>query len=231
MKRSFALVLSSIALVGACSKSVSLPADTTSSIRGTVSVASFPSAPSAVEASDERGVVVRVPIAANGAFVLDLAKLHSYRFVVVLASAREPLVFPRAPARLDTTIRVSSGAASVDLGVLRHLSAAPPDGFFVVTPPNASTPKAARLEGEASDDECVDGKLTSTGAACADDDTLVSCDRGASNVDDQEAPADDTGSDADPTQPMVVGDRNAPDDVGGCDEGDGETNDGADPAD
>ncbi len=252
MKTTLVLVTAAtgIALLSGCSKSVSQPADTTSSVTGALSVASFPSKPSAVDAVDEAGASVRANVDEAGHFQLSLAKAHTYRFAVVLASGSEPLVFPRVSKRLDTTIHVSSGAATVALGAIRHLDAAPTGGFYVVTP---KTGAGTTATGEASSDgnagECVDGAVQGTGAPCADDDTKVSCDNGAGQndngadgecengkdtttgwacTDPQSAadPNDGPATDADPTKPMAVADRNAPDEVGSCNEGgDGETND------
>ncbi len=185
MKTTLVLAATGIALLGGCSKSASQPADTTSSVSGALSVASFPSKPSAVDAVDETGASVRATVDASGRFQLSLAKAHTYRFAVVLAAGSEPLVFPRVSKRLDTTIHVSSGAATVALGAIRHLDAAPTGGFFVVTPTTgtAGTTAAGEASNEGNASECVAGFVQSTGAACADDDTTVTCDNGTGQND------------------------------------------------
>lgn len=162
-------------------------------------------------------------------------------------------MFPRASKRLDTTVRVASGAATVALGAIRHFNAAPTDGFTVKSSSSGAT-KPQTTSGDGNVGECVDGFVKGTGAACADDDNKASCENGEGENDngadgecengkdaktgaactDEQGGAeanDDAASDADPTKPMAVADHNAPDNVGGCNEGgdgDGENEDGKD---
>ncbi len=68
--------------------------------------------------------VVRARLAADGAFRFDLARGHTYSLSVVLSIGSEPVVFPRVSKRLDTTFRIKTGAAVVDLGAVRHALAA-----------------------------------------------------------------------------------------------------------
>jgi hypothetical protein len=231
-----------------CGTSTQTPV-TTSKVTGSLTAASFPAAPTAVEAIDETGAKLQAPTDAQGNFQLVLAKGHTYRFAVVLGSGSEPVVFPRASKRLDTTVRISSGAATIALGAIRHLNAAPVSGFTVKTASTGTKPQTENA-GEGNDGECVNGVIEGTGAACVDDDGKASCDSGNDNGADGEcengkdaktgAPCtdaeqgagdgetDDDATAADPTKPMAVPDHNAPDNVAGCNEGgdgDGETND------
>lgn len=246
MNRLNALVLASIAgLAFACGTSPKV--EGTSSVSGALVVASFAVAPTTVRAIDERGIKVETHPDAAGRFTLALAKGHTYRLVVVGGASSEPIVFPRASRRLDTTVRVSTRGGSVQLGAVRHYPAVPALGF-VVTAANATT---SAPSGGGEPGECVDGTILGTSTPCADDQTTTSCDganshagetadknnasndgecvnghdatTGAVCSDAQEADNED----ADPAQAMAVPDHNAPDDIGGCDDGssDGETDD------
>lgn len=249
MKTSTLLLAAAVALLGGCGKSSDQPAVTTSSVTGALSVASFPSKPTAVDVVDEKGATSRVAVDEQGRFQLSLAKGHTYRFAIAMASGSEPLVFPRASKRLDTTVHISTGAATIALGTIRHFGAAPANGFAVQSGSGASSAKTQNASsGDGNDGECVDGSVKGTGAPCADDDAKASCDHGdgqddngadgeCENGKDKKTGApcadpqgdgetNDTSTDADPTKPMAVPDHNAPDDVAGCNEGgDGETND------
>ena len=196
----------------ACSSSKT-PSETT--MRGSLALTSFPSAPTAVEAKDEQGAVVRAAVDPSGSFALALPAGHTYTASVILAAGSEPMVYPRKSGRLDPAFKVSSKGAVVALGSVRHVPAAPAGGFKI---------KSAGADGEVDDDnvvecesgdhhddgadgECENGKDAKTGAPCTDDDAAE-------------------GS-ADPAKPMAVAEHNAPDDVGGCEDGeaDGETAD------
>ena len=206
-----------------------------SSVSGALATATFPSAPSAVEATDEAGAVSRTAPNAHGAFVLPLTKDHTYRVAIVTATGSEPLVFPRASGKLDTTFKIGTGAAKFDLGTIRHLDSAPATGF-----------KHAQGKDAGEDGECVDGTLEGTGEACVDDDEEVTCEgaraaeapdgecengkdvaTGAACVDD-----DDAEPGADGSKALCVAENNIPPEVGGCEDGakDG-AKDGEDPND
>lgn len=236
------------ALVTSCASSASTspPADpiassdgATSTVTGALALSSFPSAPTTVDAIDETGLKVQAGIDAQGGFRLALAKGHTYRLVVGLQSSSEPLVFPRTSSRLDTTVRVSTAAATIALGAVRHFDAAPAGGFTVKSASTATKPETEN-ESEGDDGECVDGKDATSGAACVDDEVTATCDAGEAEDGPDEGDGDGDGEtnddgDADPTKPMAVPEHNAPDDVAGCSEGaggegpggdgDGETND------
>ncbi len=195
--------LAAVALLAACSHSSS--GRSTSTVTGTVDATTFAAPPTAVEATDETGARVHADIGAGGSFQLLLPKAHTYRLTVSAGSgAAEPVVFPRgATVSLATTVRVSSGAATVALGMLRHVASAPAGGF---SPESAtvSCDNGGPNQDNQQDGECVDGKDAKTGAACSD-----------------------TEETADPSRPMTVAEKSAPDDVGGCEDGsnDGESND------
>lgn len=202
-----------------------------SSFEGTVGATSG-GKPSAIRATDEAGTLTRAQLGANGSFKLTLDKGHSYRLEVIGTSV-EPVVFPRASGSLDTVFHVSGGGARVTLGQLHHYDAAPTGGFAVI----AQT-RAALSTGAPVTNQCVDGSVPGTGAACADDDgsemTCEAADDGAEAEDGEAAdgkcvngkdsvsglPCTDApgGGAADPASPMTVPDHNVPGDVGGCDE-------------
>lgn len=218
-----------ILATAACASKSTTPVDPTSTVQGRMTAATFKAAPTAVEAIDETGKRIRAGVAADGAFKLDLGKGHTYKLVVLTGAGEEALVFPREGGRLDRTFRVSSGAAVVDLGGVRHMDAAPAGGFTVASGAGAIRPKSG--DGEVG--ECVDGFVKGTGAACVDDDEKTSCEGGEQSDGDGEcengkdaktgAPCTDNDSageeDADPTKPMAVPEKNPPNDVSGCSDG------------
>ncbi|MDB4994754.1 MAG: hypothetical protein JWM74_2186 [Myxococcaceae bacterium] len=196
VKKSLLVLVAALAsLAAACGKTA--PADTTSSVTGALDVGSFSSKPTFVEAIDEKGVKTQASVDASGKFTLSLPKGHTYHLAVALAAGSEPVVFPRASKRLDTTMHVSTGAATVALGSIRHLASAP-----------------AEIEGNDDAQTCENGNDQQ-----GDNQTE---DNGADGETNDDGPE----TDADPSQPMAVPEHNAPDDVGGCnEENDGETND------
>lgn len=225
---------------GATAKTASTQGET-STVSGALSVASFPAAPTAIHAVDETGASAEARVDSAGRFQLALAKGHTYRFTVALASSSEPIVFPRASNRLDMTVRISAGSATIDLGSIRHFDAAPASGFKVKS--SSATTSSNENEDDEADGECVDGKDAKSGAVCVDDDDKHGCgenghddhggDGECENGKDAKTGAactdeDDADDDAaDPTKPMAVPEHNAPDEVASCTgDGDGEKEDG-----
>lgn len=217
--------------LAACSGSEPSSSASTSTVQGKLSVASFPTTPTAVDAIDETGARTHSPLGSDGAFALQLAKGHSYRLVVVGAN-EVPVVFPRS-TRLDTNFHISTAGGVVSLGSVRHWDSVPTGGFKVLSASTASNQDAK--DGEVG--ECVDGKLQGTETPCADDDNQTECQDGSQGanadgecengkdaVTGQACTDTDTADDeaADPAQPMAVPDKNAPDNVSGCNENDGE---------
>lgn len=193
-----------------------------STVSGALVSATFPAVPTGVDATDEAGVISHTAADANGKFALSLSKGHRYRLAVVSAAGREPLVFPRASGKLDTTFKVGTGAARFDLGTVRHFASAPTSGF-----------KAAQSGGEGEDGECVDGALQGSGEACVDDDDKATCEGSAAvEADDGEcengkdaktgaacADEDDHEDGADGAKPMAIAENNVPQELGGCEDG------------
>ncbi len=206
MRNAVSLAVCAVLAV-ACSSSGSATKQTSSTITGTVASATFASgAPSAVDAIDETGARTHVVLGADGAFSLSLAKAHVYRIVAITPAGEEPLVFPRAGGRLDTTFRLSSGAALVGLGSVRHFDAAP-KALSAVDDGQTQCEGGSAGENDQGGGDCQDGKDGKTGGPCIDE--------------------GQGGSDADPAMPMAVPEKNPPNDVGGCEDGqnDGEQND------
>jgi len=212
-----------------------------SSVSGSLVLASFPEAPTAVRATDELGASSSSPLDAAGAFRLSLALGHSYRLDVVSAVGTTPIVFPRALGRLDTTFRVSTLGAVVALGSVRRMDVAAPTTFALLS---ASNPADGA---DGADGECVDGYLAGTTTPCIDDDGDVTCvddgeDDGEEH-DDGEADGDGecvdgidstTGAacvdepdviDDAAAGPVALPEHNVPDDVAGCGDDDGEHED------
>ncbi len=176
---------------------------------GSVALSTYRSAPQAIVATNEAGVAIRAPLAADGAFKVTLAKGHKYRFAVATATGSVPFVFPRTGGTLDAAFRVRSNGGAVQLGQVKYLASAPPTGFKVMaTHPPAPAPGSGA--------DCTD---------CADDDHEVSCSDGSHGHDDGEASSAEADDHADANQEMSVAEHNAPDDVAGCDdEAEGENN-------
>ncbi len=231
MKRFIPLLGAGLAVLGGCGESSDQRTATTSSVTGALSVATFPSKPTAVDVIDEASATSHIAVDEQGRFQVSLAKGHTYRFAVAMPSGSEPLVFPRASKRLDTTVHIATAAATISLGAIRHFSAAPADGFAVQSASGTSSAQTQNAtSGDGNVGECVDGSVKGTGAPCVDDGATASCDNGSGQDGQNDNGADgetnDTATDADPTKPMAVPEHNAPDDVAGCNEGgDGETND------
>ena len=223
----------------ACSSSKPSP---NSTVEGKVAASTFAlGAPTAVDAIDETGARTHAAVGADGSFKFEIAKGHVYRVVVLTPKGEEPLVFPRTGGRLDQTFRVSSGAALVALGNVRHFDKAPVAGFAVksATPAPTTTTKSAGGNGEVG--ECVDGTIKGSGAPCVDDDAKTSCEAGAQGADDHGdgecengkdaktgaacSDKDNEGDAADPQHAMAVPDKNPPNDVSGCEDGESEGDD------
>ena len=228
-----------VALVVAACSSSTKPAATTSAVSGKLTLSSYPAAPTGVAAIDETGARTHVVIGADGSFKLDLLKGHLYKLVVLTPGGEEPIVFPRDANRFDKNFRVSSAAALVALGGVHHYDRAPQAGFTVMKRTSTTT-KDNNAEG--NEGECVDGHLQGTNTPCVDEDDQTICEDGADASDgDGECehgtdaktgqPCTDSDhageeEDADPTQPMSVPEKNAPNDISGCAEGsDGEEED------
>lgn len=199
--------LAACAVVTAACSSAPGASKQTSTVQGTVASATFASAaPSAVDAIDETGARTHVVLAADGAFSMSLAKAHVYRIVAITPGGEVPIVFPRTGGRLDTTFRLSSGAAVVRLGSVRHFDAAPP-AFSAIDDGQTQCESGGAGADDQGGGDCEDGKDAKTGGPCTDE--------------------GQGGDDADPAKPMAVPEKNPPNDVGGCEDGqdDGEQND------
>ena len=205
MRASLLVAVLGLAAV-ACSSSKTTP-HPNSTVEGSVAMSTFAlGAPSAVDAVDETGARSHGALGANGAFKLTMTKGHVYRLVAVTPKGEEPLVFPRNGGRLDTTFRISSGAALVTLGTVRHFDKAPATGFTASDDGKTACESGDQGADDHGDGECENGKDAKTGQPCADD---------------------GEGAAADPAQPMAVAEKSPPNDVSGCEDGtnDGEEND------
>jgi hypothetical protein len=106
---------------------------------------------------------------------------------------------------------VKTNGAHINLGAVRYLAAAPPTGFKVAS--------VQLTPADAASGDCVD---------CVHDDVTTSCADGEQGVEDSvgsAAPAANADQ-ADATQEMAVSDRNAPQEVSGCDAESGDQSEG-----
>jgi hypothetical protein len=210
---------------------------TTSTLNGTAALSTFPASPVSAVATDESGHAVASAVGADGHFSLTLTKGHHYAVSFAGAGGDILVVWPRASGKLNTSFRLSTGGAHLDIGSVRYFASAPEGGFHV----SAGAPPTST---GGPDEECVDGVLAGTTTPCIDDDGKTTCDDGE-EVDDGDGECENgvdarTGaactdppeatSVADPTTAMAVPDRSVPDHVSGCseeedDDDDGETND------
>jgi hypothetical protein len=212
-------------LAAACGSASKAPPDP-STVSGSAAATTFPSAPSAVTATDEGGRAVRAPVAADGSFSLALAKSHTYTLAFATPTGNVSIVFPRATGKLDKSFTVKSDGALVRLGRVHYLAKAPAGGFHVTSAAGGTTPKTEQTGESGDQGNCVD---------CVNDDGKTSCEAGGEGGSTAESSSSEatssetaTEAEADPTQEMAVGDQNAPDQVDGCG---GEGADGADGAD
>ncbi len=196
-------VFATVSLITACAAKSHPAAETVMS--GSAALSTFPNAPTQVRAVDETGAARMVPISADGTFTLTLPHGHAYK-VTLAGQANVPMVFPRTTGALDTTFTIKSKGAKVALGTVRYIPNAPSSGF-VVSAPSAS---GGKHDGEIEDDE------------------TSSCDDGSVGGGKGAPEADTPDNRADATKEMAVGQRNAPNEVDGCDsenENDGESKD------
>jgi hypothetical protein len=171
-------------------------------VAGAVALSTYRATPARIIAVDELGTRTSSALGSNGSFVLSLAKVHKYRLAVDIGQSTVPIVFPRPSGRLDATFVVKTNGAFVRLGVVRYLAAAPSSGFKV-----ASVQLTAP---DAASGDCVD---------CVQDDGSTNCADGETGVGDSvgSAAAALNADQADATQEMAVSERNAPQEVSGCD--------------
>lgn len=203
----------------------------TSTVEGQLALSSYREPPRVVSALDEAGERSNEVVAPDGSFRFELEPGHVYKLVVVTSTGEEPVVFPRGDRprgvrRLDTTFRVDSGGAVVHLGRVQHYDRAPASFDSDRSSTDASI--STRTSRHHDLDRCDDDRLPfGLGPAhCIDDDPRTTCRDGSKHECkhgkhgkhgggcDDDGPEDD----ADPSRPMSVPERNAPNIVGGCDD-------------
>lgn len=173
-------------------------------VEGRVAVASFPSAPTGVDAIDELGRKVNAPLAADGAFALALDDDHHYRLDLLTPAGVVPVAFARGD-RLEKALRIDSDHQLVTLGAVRYHARRPDAGVVVRT--GAPTDPPA----------CVDGLVAAGTAACVEE-AVLACQPGfRAGPDDSDDPIPSLAADvADPAQPFALPERNAPKDAIDC---------------
>ncbi len=199
-----------------------VPEARTSRVEGTLALASFAAPPTGVDAVDEAGARIHARLAPDGAFVLELPKDRVYKLLVI-AQGEVPVVFPRAPQRLDRNFHVDDANLVVSLGVIRHFPRVPEGGVTLRTGAPTDPPP------------CVDGLVPGSTAACVEDVLRSPCAPGVAAEPDDEDDDDDRDDghdddrndvgalrigeeDADPAQPFALPDRNVPNEVDGCED-------------
>lgn len=200
------------ALLASCSAG-----PTASTLTGTVQQASFASPVTKITV--RAGTTTRtVPVNAAGRFSVSLDKGASYQLLIAQPGGDVPIILRRGAGRLDTTVTVKAGGATVALGNVTYWKNA------VATPP-AAVQVAAQVcsdgdDGEENDDsgvDCVDGIDSATGQAC---------DGGpaANQNDGEQTDSEVEDTDCDATDAMGLPENDMPDSVG-CDDSDGEEDD------
>jgi hypothetical protein len=190
-----------------------------STVSGTAALSTFPSHPLSMAATDETGRIVKAAIGSDSRFSLALTKGHTYKLGAVTDTGTVPIVFPRASGKLDATFVLKTNGARISLGSVHYVPAAPAGGFRVLSVKVAlGSPDAQGSQGG----NCVD---------CVNDDQQTSCENGSasgnegegtSSENESSSGASDKAEQADPSQEMAVGDQNAPDQVDGCDNQEGD---------
>jgi hypothetical protein len=178
----------------------------------------FPSPVQSVSIVSDKGTST-VPVDAAGRFKLVLLQGHEYRFLLSDgATASEPIVARGSLTRLDTTVRVKSGGAAVDLGSITYWGTTSRSMHSIVAAPSISTTLASMVCEEEDDDddgdnhECADG-IDPNGAAC-DGGPAANQDDGAENDIAVEA------TDVKSGEPMALPQYNLPAEIGCADEED-----------
>lgn len=201
-----------------------------STVQGKLTLSSYGEPPRVVSAIDESGERSNEVVAPDGSFRFELPPGHVYRLVVVTSAGDEPVVFPRNvrsrdERRLDTTFRVDSGGAVVDLGRVQHYDRAP---THLASGGSSSTGSISTRTSRHDDlsrhfDRC-DHDRSPFGIGfghCVDDDPRTTCRDGSKHEciggkHGGRCEDDAREHDADPSRPMSVPERNAPNVVGGC---------------
>ncbi len=115
-----------LGLVGSFGCSASRPESTVS---GTLALDAFPTKPTSVLVTDERGVARRAPVAADGSFAVTVPKGHRYSLTI----EGVPVVFPRRSGRIDPSFAVQTRGAAIRIGTVRYLAEPPTSGFHVTS--------------------------------------------------------------------------------------------------
>jgi len=142
---------------------------TTSAITGTIAQATFPAKVTRVTVVSDGGAVSAAAVDASGKFRLTLQQGASYRFFLSPDGKGTPLVVRSEAGRLETTVSITGGGATADIGSVRYWA-------------GASRRRARSLSvggAQASAGACVSGTIQGTqqpcasgtaGAVCADED-------------------------------------------------------------
>lgn len=140
---------------------------TTSTISGTIQQESFPAPVTKITVRSDKGDTV-VPVDATGKFALVLQQGAEYQFLFSTEGKATPLIARAVAGRLDTTVRVRSGGAKVDMGNVTYFAGQRATDLSV-PPPLASAEAAATCEDVDEEDgdnnQCENG-LDPNGNAC-----------------------------------------------------------------
>ncbi|MFO0760711.1 MAG: hypothetical protein U0359_29805 [Byssovorax sp.] len=139
---------------------------TTSTVTGTIAQATFPAALTQVTVTDDQGGSTIAPVDASGAFSLTLEQGKSYRVLLSADGKGVPLVVKSDAGRLQTTVSITTGGATVDLGSVRYWPGSTAPRSNVVVP--STTP-------DTSSASCVNGVIDGTAEPCASGEAAVMC--------------------------------------------------------
>jgi hypothetical protein len=216
------ILISSVALVavaaGGCAAKTGGPVPP-SAVSGSAALSTFPSTPRVLAATDETGRVLAARLAANATFSLALAKGHTYKLSLVSDHGSVPIVFPRQTGRLDASFVLRTDGARIALGVVRFRLGVPSGGFHVLSVSQGSTPPGSACTDCVNDDQqtsCEDNGGDNGEGPDNASETASTGQTGASGG------AGDNAEQADGNAEMGVGDQNAPDQVSGCDNQEGD---------
>lgn len=191
-------------------------APTTSTLRGTLDQSSFAAPITKITVHSDKGDRT-VPVAASGAFQAVLDRGAEYRFLLSEDGKSMPIMLRSVAGRLDTTVRVKTGGATVNLGAVKYWAGARSIAAGIAAPPVSNVEAPATCEDNEGDDDnnnCEDGIDPSTGLEC-DGGPAANGNDGA----EQDDGVEDT--DGDVQDEMGMPEFGLPNDIG-CEGGDGE---------
>lgn len=160
----FSVLAGALFLIGCGSSS-----PTTSTVTGSITQESFPSSVAQITVVGDSGSRAVVPVDAGGAFELTLEQGSSYRFFLSADGLSIPIVIKSDEGRLQTSVTITTGGASADIGSVRFW---PGEGAGRIARSNViGLPPVTEVTPAA----CVDGVLEGTTQPCASGEAAAVC--------------------------------------------------------